>query len=248
MITFWMLDPTNRWFRDGLWIGRTFPLPSTLTVPSRSAPVRRPAWESRTPTPGRPLPGKSIRGSPVGGPDPNVPVLPCPVPTSTTVWFGSLLRANRAMLPTFRLVVGPRSVSGTQCGPAGSVVRKLVVFHTPPLAPAAYTVLPDGSDGSTWMLVTCPAFFPEFWDEGPSGVQMFCEVTFDGSWLNRRNPSWIRSATASPSPVPGTPVGSVSVQLFRFPVRLPWLVTRSVQVPWVLLPIRALSGNCGWSA
>ena len=34
-------------------------------------------------------------------------------------------------------VVGPKSVSGTHVGPRLSVVRKLLVFHTPPLAPAA---------------------------------------------------------------------------------------------------------------
>ena len=32
---------------------------------------------------------------------------------------------------------GPKLVSGTQVGPAGLVVRKSVVFQTPPLAPPA---------------------------------------------------------------------------------------------------------------
>ena len=52
-----------------------------------------------------------------------------------------------------------------------SVVRKLVVFQTPPLAPATYTVLPLGSDGSTTADVTRPAFAVSFADAGPTGVQ-----------------------------------------------------------------------------
>src|SRR5262249_35606389 len=52
------------------------------------------------------------------------------------------------MLPMLMALVGPKSVSGIQVGPAGLLVRKVVVFQTPPLAPAAKTVLPEGSDGS----------------------------------------------------------------------------------------------------
>ena len=51
--------------------------------------------------------------------------------------FAGLARGKTAMEATFRAVVGPKSVSGTQLGPSGSVVRKLLVRQTPPRAPAA---------------------------------------------------------------------------------------------------------------
>ena len=41
------------------------------------------------------------------------------------------------MLPMLIALLGPKSVSEIQVGPAGLVVRKSVVFQTPPLAPAA---------------------------------------------------------------------------------------------------------------
>src|SRR4051812_19563059 len=70
---------------------------------------------------------------------------------------GSLLRPSTEMLPMFSPVAEAAAVSGTHGGPPEAVVRKLVVFHTPPLAPPAYTVLPDGSDGSTAIVLTLPA-------------------------------------------------------------------------------------------
>ena len=52
-------------------------------------------------------------------------------------WLGSLFRPKTAIEPMLSPEVGPKSVSGIQVGPFGLVVRKLVVFQTPPLAPAA---------------------------------------------------------------------------------------------------------------
>ena len=52
-------------------------------------------------------------------------------------WFGSPLRGKMAMLPMFAANAGPKSVSGVQVGPCGLVVRKSVVFQTPPEAPPA---------------------------------------------------------------------------------------------------------------
>ena len=60
---------------------------------------------------------------------------PSPVAAMMIDWLGSLLRAKTAMLPMLTPAVGPKSVSGIQVGPLGLVVRKLVVFQTPPLAP-----------------------------------------------------------------------------------------------------------------
>ena len=39
------------------------------------------------------------------------------------------------MLAMLMAALGPKFVSGTQVGPLGLVVRKSVVFQTPPLAP-----------------------------------------------------------------------------------------------------------------
>ena len=52
-------------------------------------------------------------------------------------WCGSPFRAKTAIEPMLIAYDGPKSVSGIQVGPFGLVVRKLVVFQTPPLAPAA---------------------------------------------------------------------------------------------------------------
>src|SRR5436305_803223 len=73
---------------------------------------------------------------------------------------GSLPRPKTAIEPTLIPEVGPKSVSGCQVGPAGAEVMKLVVFQTPPLAPPTYTVLPDGSDGSTASAPTMPDLIP----------------------------------------------------------------------------------------
>src|SRR5215204_819396 len=94
-----------------------------------------------------------------------------------------------------------------------SVVRKLVVFHTPPLAPATYTVFPLGSDGSTAVAVTRPVLAPSFADAGPTGVQASRVSSFVGSVVNTRKPAWNRSATRSPSPLVGTARGRVRVKL-----------------------------------
>src|SRR4051794_25822194 len=75
-------------------------------------------------------------------PLPEDPVSPSPVPAKTTDWVGSLLTPKTARPPMLLSAVGAKSVSGIQVGPPLFVVRKLVVFQTPPLAPAAYTVLP----------------------------------------------------------------------------------------------------------
>src|SRR4051794_34033523 len=122
--------PRKRWSRPGSLTGRMLPALSELVVLSRSRQVRPPSIERKKPTPGE-------------------PVSPSPVATKTIDWLGSLLRPKTAMLPVLRLLPGPRSVSGIQVGPLPSVVRKLVVFQTPPEAPAVKTVLPDGSEGST---------------------------------------------------------------------------------------------------
>ena len=60
------------------------------------------------------------------------------------------------MVLTLMPEVGPKSVSGMYVGPLGLVVRKLVVFQMPPLAPVTYTVLPEVSDGSTAIALTWP--------------------------------------------------------------------------------------------
>ena len=61
------------------------------------------------------------------------------------------------MLAMLTAELGPKLVSGTHVGPSGLVVRKSVVFQMPPLAPPTYTVLPEGSEGSTAMALTWPA-------------------------------------------------------------------------------------------
>ena len=53
------------------------------------------------------------------------------------VWFALLFAGKTVMLPMFTALLGPKSVSEIQVGPPGLVVRKSVVFQTPPLAPAA---------------------------------------------------------------------------------------------------------------
>src|SRR5437764_559395 len=80
-----------------------------------------------------------------------------PLLGSRRTWVASLLRPKSARPPMLTLKLSPKSVSGRYVGPAASVVRKLVVFQTPPLAPATYTVLPDESDGSTARPPTRPA-------------------------------------------------------------------------------------------
>ena len=52
-------------------------------------------------------------------------------------WLGLSFLGKMAMLLMLRAALGPKLVSGIQVGPAALVVRKSVVFQTPPLAPAA---------------------------------------------------------------------------------------------------------------
>src|SRR5262249_36640673 len=118
-------------------IGRRLPLESTLFKLSYRFQVAPPSCEIRKPTPG-------------------VPVSPSPVAAMMSDWLGSWFRPKTVILPMLMALVGPKSVSGIQTGPEGLVVRKLVVSQTPPLAPAAKTVLPDGSAGSMASPVTRP--------------------------------------------------------------------------------------------
>src|SRR5438045_1238087 len=109
--------PTKAWSRSGELIGSGLPLASTLTVLSSRVQVAPPSIERRKPTPG-------------------LLVSPSPVAANTIDWLGSLLRPKTARLPILMPKVGPKSVSGIYVGPVGAVVRKFVVFQTPPLAPA----------------------------------------------------------------------------------------------------------------
>ena len=63
------------------------------------------------------------------------PLLELPVATTMIESFGSPLRGKTAMLEMLIAALGPKLVSGTQVGPFGLVVRKSVVFQTPPEAP-----------------------------------------------------------------------------------------------------------------
>src|SRR5438552_15776649 len=141
--------PTKIWSRCGEFSGKVLPLASTLVVLSSSVQVAPPSIERRKPTP-------------------SVPVSPSPVPAKTMDWLVLLFRPKTARPPMLMPNVGPKSVSGTYVGPCGLVVRKFVVFQTPPLAPATYTVLPDGSDGSTVMPPMRP---PPLVAAGPTDVQ-----------------------------------------------------------------------------
>ena len=65
------------------------------------------------------------------------PLVALPVAAMMIESFGLLLRANTVIAPMLMPEVGPKLVSGIQVGPFALVVRKLVVFQMPPLAPAA---------------------------------------------------------------------------------------------------------------
>src|SRR3954468_16443873 len=90
------------------------------------------------------------------------------------------------MPPMLMPKVGVVSVSGIQIGPDRSDVMKFVVFQTPPLAPATYTVLPDGSDGSTAMPPMRPAPTPLPIDAGPMAVHCCWATALVGSCVKTR--------------------------------------------------------------
>ena len=68
--------------------------------------------------------------SPGGGDDDRVCVSP--------------FRGKTVMLPMLTALLGPKPVSEIQVGPPGLVVRKSVVFQTPPLAPPHKPCCPSG--------------------------------------------------------------------------------------------------------
>src|SRR5436309_3291607 len=100
--------------------------------------------------------------------------------------------------------VGPKSVSGIHVGPADDVVRKFVVFQIPPDAAPRYTVLPDGSDGSTARPPTRPdtsAFSPAPFapmPAGPTAVHVLLASGFVGFIVKMRKLAVVWSLTASP--------------------------------------------------
>src|SRR4051794_14005861 len=98
----------------------------------------------------------------------------------TMVCLGSLLTGKTARLPMLIPAVGPKSVSGTQVGPLGEVVRKFDVFQIPPEAPPTKTVLPDGSEGSTAIPPTRPAAVLPLIEAGPTGVHVLLASTLAG--------------------------------------------------------------------
>src|SRR3954468_22454537 len=120
------------------------------------------------------------------------------------------------MPPMLMPKVGVVSVSGIQIGPDRSDVMKFVVFQTPPLAPATYTVLPDGSDGSTAIPPMRPAypFVDVAWaaEAGPTAVHVVADWRFVGSIVKMRNPTVAWSATGSPMLLSGTPFWNVNDQ------------------------------------
>ena len=112
------LSPTKMWSRTVEVIGSALPLASTLVVLSSSVQVAPPSIDRMKPTP-------------------CVRVSPLPVAAMMIDCRGSLFRGKTAMPPMFSENVGPKSVRGIQVGPCGFVVRKSVVFQTPPLKPPA---------------------------------------------------------------------------------------------------------------
>src|SRR3569623_603815 len=123
---------------------------------------------------------------------------------------------------------------------------KLVDFQIAPLAPATYTVLPEGSDGSSAMPPMRPDLSPLEIEAGPTAVHACCETELVGSWVKMRNEALNWSATGSPRPEPATEFWSVSFQLTRVPVRVDELLRIcSVQLPAEPWFLKVLRGNCG---
>ena len=89
------------------------------------------------------------------------------------------------MLPMLSPEVGPKSVSGIQVGPSEAVVRKSVVFQTPPLAPPMKTVLPEGSEGSTAIALPVPVIMVPLAElvipAGPIEVHVSLESRFEAA-------------------------------------------------------------------
>src|SRR4051794_8580875 len=115
--------PTNVWSRtsplvaDAPLIGRgVTPSASEVGRLSSKVQVAPPSIDRRKPTPGE---FES----------------PSPVAAKMIVCRGSLFLGKTAMEPMLSELVGPKSVRGIQVGPIEAVVRKFVVFQTPPLAP-----------------------------------------------------------------------------------------------------------------
>ena len=113
-----------------------------------------------------------------------------PVPTMILDWSGSPVSLMTVIDPTLMAEpvlpltswFGPKSVRGTHVGPFTSRVKKLVVRHSPPEAPAAYTVLPDASDGSTATELTRPfVVAPCVLPSGPTGTQSLLPVAANSS-------------------------------------------------------------------
>src|SRR5829696_8532249 len=113
---------------------------------------------------------------------------------------------------------------------------KLFVRHTPPDAPAAYTVLPDGSLGSTAMDDTRPAVvftsLASIWPAGPTGVQLSLAISWEPSTRAIRNEAVVRSATSSPRPELMTGLSRNSLNVRTCPVEVPRFLMTSFQVPW----------------
>ena len=74
----------------------------------------------------KPTPGASVSCWPLVAP---------PVAAMMIDWLGSPFLGKMAMLLMLIAALGPKLVRGIQVGPAGLVVRKSVVFQTPPRAP-----------------------------------------------------------------------------------------------------------------
>src|SRR5207245_3774777 len=138
-----------------------------------------------------------------------------PVPAKMMDWAELLFRPKTARPPILMPKVGPKSVRGTYVGPWGLVVRKSVVFQTPPLAPAMYTVLPEGSDGSTAMPPMRPP--PVATAAGPTDVQSLCDSGLIGSVVKMRNVVIAWSAAGSPRPLVDTGFNKVIDQLLSVP-------------------------------
>ena len=136
-------------------------------------------------------------------------------------------------------------------GPAGSVVRKLLVFQIPPLLAPTKAVLPEGSVGSSATAPTGPARltppglplsrFPALTvPAGPTAVQVSLARGLAGERLNSRNPTVFWSATGWPRPVlvwgfwkfsdQASRAGGICVSM-TMPGSSPMLVIVSVQRP-----------------
>src|SRR5437588_12878311 len=109
--------------------------------------------------------------------------------------------------------VGPKSVNGRYVGPLGLEVRKFVVFHTPPLAPATNTVLPVESEGSSARPPMRPEFSLLLLEAGPTEVHVPRESGLLGSIVKMRKLTVAWSATVSPSPVSERGLRNVGDQL-----------------------------------